>query len=223
MELPSKWRFDEVKRSFHPRLLLVALFALLAGVIVFLQWDTGARAERRVRKFLVAENPSAQRHFDKNAWNSERLGESSWMVSRWFAVVPSTPERFLVDREGVVQRLSAGSLSDILRDEFQPHVTDSDHEKFIEDFLKMLNNERFIRLQSVNDIPGYQNRPLPAEQAAKIEPPHRTAEGNQVIFTYQQIGGWVRRYEFHYVKGGSFQHVTESLLGHGIGDAQIYE
>lgn len=212
-----------MKRSRHFRFLLAVLIALAVGLIVFFQRDTGGRAERRVREFLVAENPSAQRHFDKNAWNSERLGESSWMVSREFAVVPSKPERFLVDREGSVQRLSAGSLSEILREEFRPHVTDPDHEKFIEDFLRMLKDGSFIRLHSVDDIPGYQIRPLPAEQSAKIKPPHRTAEGNQVIFTYQQIGGWVRRYEFHYVKGGSFQHVTESLLGHGIGDAQIYE
>lgn len=224
MQEPSKWRPHEVKRSFLPRILLVALFALLAGAIAFLQWDTGARAERRVRRFLVAEKPSAQKYFDDYAWGSKRIGESSWSV--WGGprnIQPFLPERFLVNRKGTVHRVAAGPLSDILRDEFQPHVTYPDHEKFIEDFLKMLNNERFIRLQSVNDIPGYQNRPLPAEQAAKIEPPHRTAEGNQVIFTYQQIGGWVRRYEFHYVKGGSFQHVTESLLGHGIGDAQIYE
>ena len=213
-----------MNRSRNFRFLLAMLLALAVGLTVFLQWDTGGRAERRVRKFLVAEKPSAQKYFDDYAWGSKRIGESSWSV--WGGprnVQPFLPQRFLVNRKGTVHRVAAGPLSDILRDEFQPHVTDPDHEKFIEDFLKMLNNERFIRLQSVNGIPGYQNRPLPAEQAAKIEPPHRTAEGNQVIFTYQKIGGWVRRYEFHYVKGGSFQHVTESLLGHGIGDAQIYE
>ncbi len=89
--------------------------------------------------------------------------------------------------------------------------------------LKRHHGESVILLQSVDDIPGYQDRPLPAEQAAKIEPPHRTSEGNQVYFTYQRIGGFIRRYEFHYMKAGSFHHATEIELGHGIGDAQYYE
>lgn len=144
------------------------------------------------------------------------------MVHLGFAGLPMKPERFLVDRKGTVHRVAAEPLSDILREEFHPHVTDQDHEKFIEDFLKKLHDESFIRLQSVDDIPGYRRRPLLADHAMEIQPPHRTAEGNQVFFTYQQIGGYVRRYEVHYVKGGSFLRVEETGLGKGVGDARFY-
>ena len=213
-----------MRRPRHFRFLLAALLALAAGLTLFFQWDTGGRAERRVRKFLVAEKPSAQKYFDDYAWGSKRIGESSWSVWRELLnTQPSLPERFLVDRKGTVHRVAAEPLSDILREEFRPHVTDPDHEKFIEDFLKMLhNNESFIRLQSVNDIPGYQNRPLPAERATEIQPPHRTPEGNQVFFTYQEIGGHVRRYEINYVKGGAFLRVEETELGKRIGAATFY-
>lgn len=223
-----------MKRSLQPRLLFVALFALVAGAIVLLQWDprgkdelpearTHATPEHRVREFLAAESPSAVREPDDHIWNSEPLGESSWMVSRGLkGLRGAKPERFLVGREGTVHRVAAGPLSDILREEFHPHLTDPDHQKFISDFIKRLHDESFIRLQSVDDIPGYQNRPLPAEQAAEIQPPHRTPEGNQVFFTYQQIGGVVRRYEIHYAKDGGFLRVEETGLGQGIGNALYY-
>lgn len=145
------------------------------------------------------------------------------MVSHGIQGLPMKPDRFLVDHEGTVYRIAAGPLSEILREEARPHATDPDHEKFISDFIMTLHDESFIRLQSAEDIPGYQNRPLPAELAAEIQPSHRTVEGNQVFFTYHPIGGCVRRYEFHYGKGGSFHHVTESQLGHGIGDARYYQ
>lgn len=198
--------------------------ALAVGLTVFLQWDTGARAERRVRRFLVAEKLSAQEYFDDYAWGSKRIGESSWIVWRdHLNVQPLMRSRFLVNRKGTVHRIAAEPLSDILREEFRPHVADPDHEKFIEDFIKMLHDESFIRLQSVDDIPGYRRRPLLADHAGEIQAPHRTPEGNQVFFTYQQIGGYVRRYEIHYAKDGSFLRVEETGLGKGIGDARFYQ
>lgn len=223
-----------MKRSFLPRILLVALFALLAAVIVFLQWDARVKAktsdsaaigmpERRVREFLAAESPSTVRESGDHIWSSEPLGECSWMVSRALkGLRGGKPERFLVDCEGTVHRVAAGPLSDILREEFRPHLTDPDHEKFITDFFKRLHGESFIRLQSVEDIPGYQNRRLPTERAAEIQPPHRTPEGNRVFFTYQQIGGVVRRYEVHYAKDGGFLRVAETELGERIGAATYY-
>ena len=145
------------------------------------------------------------------------------MVHWSLAGLPEKPDRFLVDRKGSVYRIAAEPLSDILRDEFRPRLTDPDHEKFIADYFKRLHDESFIRLQSVDDVPGYRNRPLLAERAAEIQPPHRTPEGNQVFFTYQQIGGYVRRYEIHYAKDGSFLRATETELGRGIGAARFYQ
>lgn len=199
---------------------------------MFLLWDAKVKnkpsesaalsmPERRVREFLAAENPSANNLFEDSVWTSERIGKSSWNVSHGSGGHPMIWSSFLVDRKGTVHRFAAGPLSDIMREEFRPHVTDPDHEKFIADFLKMLSGH-FIRLQSVDDIPGYQNGPLPAEQAAEIQPPHRTPEGTQVFFTYQQIGGFVRRYEVHYAKDGGFLRVEETVLGRGIGDARYY-
>jgi hypothetical protein len=160
--------------------------------------------------------------FNDSLWKSARLGSSSWMVYHGIQGLPMKPDRFLVDREGTVHRIAAGPLSDILREEARSHATNPDHEKFIADFIKRLHDESFIRLQSVKDIPGYPNRPLPAERAAEIQPPHRTPEGHQVFFTYQQIGGYVRRYEIHYAKDGSFLRAAETDLAGGIGDARYY-
>ncbi len=211
-----------MRRSRHFRIILVVLIVLAVGLIVFLRWDTGARAERRVREFLVAENPSGMNRFNDSIWSSARIGRSSWIVHLGFWGLPMKPDRFLVDREGTVYRIAAEPLSDILREEFRPRLTDPDHEKFISDLIQSLHDESFIRLQSVDDIPGYKNRPLLAEQAVEVQPPHRTPEGNQVFFTYQQIGGFVRRHEVHHAKDGSFLRVTETVLGEGIGQARYY-
>lgn len=229
-----------MKRPRHFRFLLILLIAGAVGLIVSLQWDARVKAKlpdsaaigmperhvrhvRHVREFLAAESPSTVRESGDHIWSSEPLGESSWMVSRGLkGLRGGKPERFLVDCERTVHRVAAGPLSDILREEFHPHLTDPDHEKFIADFIKRLHDESFIRLQSVDDIPGYQNRPLLAERAAEIQPPHRTPEGNQVFFTYQQIGGYVRRYEIHYAKDGGFLRVEETESGQGIGNARYY-
>ncbi len=212
------------------RNLLMGLFTLIllmtASVLVITITDTRWKAEYRVRKFILAEaKPEYHKYIKEYDYRASRLGTQSWLVLYASPMTqPYLPSYCLIDRDGEISRISAASLSKVMRTEFEPNANDSDHDKFIEDFLNLLHQERteIIDEGRIDALKSDPNHPISEDLAAKMHPPERTPDGTYIFFAYQMIGGHVRRYEFHYSSTGLFQECIVSEMASRVGPYSLY-
>ena len=213
------------------RNLLIGLFTLIslvtATVLVLANMDTRWKAEYRVGKFLLAETkPEYRKYFNEYEFIASRLGTQSWLVLYGSGMIqPSRPSYCLIDRDGVISHMSPVSLSKVMRTEFQPNAHDSDHNKFIQDFLNLLHQERteIISEARIDALKSDPRHPISEHLAAEMHPPERTPDGIYIFYAYQRIGGYVRRYEFHYSSTGLFQECIVSEMASRVGPYGLYQ
>jgi hypothetical protein len=207
---------------------LATFFSLLiASALVIANTDTQWKAEHNVRKFVIAEaKPEYQQYIKEYHFRANRLGTQSWLVVYGSPMVrPSIPSYCLVDRDGEITHMSPKSLSKVMRSEFHPNAHDSDHDKFINDFIHLLHHERteIIDEARIDALKSDSHNPIYEDIAAKIRPPERTPDGTYIFFAYQRIGGYVRRYEFNYDSTGAFRECIVSEVASRVGPYLMYQ
>ena len=212
------------------RNLLIGLFAIIslvtASVLVIANADTRWKAEYRVRKFLLAEaKPEHHKYINEYHYRADRFGTKSWLVLCSRSMMMHSMSYCLIDRDGEITRMSPESLSKVMRTEFEPNAHDSDHDKFIEDFVHLLHHEgkEIIDEARIDTLKSDPHNPIPEDLAAKIRPPERTPDGTYIFCAYQRIGGYVRRYEFHYSSTGAFRECIVSEVVSRVGPYQMYQ
>lgn len=208
-----------MKRKYLYGFIFISLI-----LISYLLWnfvlDTPQRAENRFRSYLISKNyEKSPSGYDNYYYNVSRFGSRSWIVSYGPYVVPSSPAQCIIDSEGNVSNLTAESLSKLMREEFDYRLHDKDHNQFIDRFLGILHGEKVVILDDVEIKKLQLFKDIPQDlHSLKL-----TQDRVEILFTYQQIGGMLRRYEFHYTSSGKFKQATMSEIARGVGPAKYYE
>ena len=224
-------------KRLNPLIIVFTLFSLVTATVLIIanttRWkpathaDTRWKPENRVQEFLLAEAiPENHRYIKECDYRASRLGTQSWLVSYASRMImPSIPSYCLIDRDGVISHMSPVSLSKVMRTEFEPNSQDSDHNKFIQDFLNLLHQEQteIIGEARIDALKSDPDHPISEDLAAMMHPPERTPDGIYIFYAYQRIGGYVRRYEFNYSSTGIFQECIVSELANRVGPYGLYQ
>ena len=133
------------------------------------------------------------------------------------------PWRHVMNSKGRVEELNAGSLNVVFLNEYPATPKKKDREKLIDDFTKLHAGESISIISTASDIPGYEKAPLDADIADALRAPFDSGKLTTVVYTYQQIGGIVRRYRFTFQGGERFSRAECAVVGRGIGEAHYYE
>lgn len=213
-------------RTRRRNILLILAAAMCVSVVSFLAYDRGFFSGSRRAEFLVRDHLAdhGTKRLRDYSFHATRLGKRSWLVGYGLiGVQPSIGSCYLVDSNGTALPMSPESLSKVMRGEFRPQRSDPGHDEFLLRFITLLHSERAEIISSPSDIPDHASAPLPPEMAALIRAPEDTEHDSHVFFTYQGIGGHVRRYEFQYEPDGAFIRAGVTSLGSRIGAAMYYQ
>ena len=100
------------------------------------------------------------------------------------------------------------------------------YQRHIELYLQIFRSESTILLRSTRDIPRYDDHPLPKDLQAALSAPWtydlRPNEPHCVVYTYQQTGGIVERWDFTFQNGKIGRHETIKFPT-PVGGAILYE
>jgi len=136
-------------------------------------------------------------------------------------IEPAIPRVFLMDSVyGGIHEKDLKSLTWLCQREFPEPKTETEKRSMLETFLR-LHHPRQRIISSLTDIPGHAKRKLDSDLASTIRPMFLFEEKDEevvfIVFTYEQIGGIVRRYRFPFKN--RLRLPTCIVLGSDIGDA----
>lgn len=134
---------------------------------------------------------------------------------------PSIPQVFVMDNVyGRIQENGMESLAWLCQREFPDPKTEEEKRTIVRTFLRLHRPEQRV-ISATADIPGYDKRRLDPDLEPTVSPAFATKDDAQtdafVVFTYERIGGAVRRYRFPFKKHLGLPACI--LLGSDIGDA----
>jgi hypothetical protein len=96
----------------------------------------------------------------------------------------------------------------------------------IREFMRLGNVYETVVVESLEEIPGYAERPLDSDLAGIKVGTQVTKNAEEekeiVVYTYTRINGLLNRYKF-WVKGKHFRCQSCTLMGRDIGDAHRLE
>jgi hypothetical protein len=152
------------------------------------------------------------------------FGRSTWVIHCYAnGLEPQHSWRHVMNSRGEVMELTLDSMNVVFRNEYPSSPQENDRKTLIEAFTKLHSGESVSIISRLSDIPGYDKTPLDPDIAPAVRGPFSFGKLTTVVYTYQQIGGIVRRYRFAFDDGATFRKAECIIVGHGIGDAQYYE
>lgn len=138
--------------------------------------------------------------------------------------LPRSPNIYIMDNNvGTIQEKSLESLRHLCNTEFSPFLSEDSRKKIIEIFIK-LYCENSIIIHSINDIPGYYKNKLDPDLEKTIRPIFKIQNNAKndsyvyVIYTFEEIGGYIRRYRFEFNKKNLISDVQCIEIGREIGE-----
>ena len=128
-----------------------------------------------------------------------------------------------MNSRGRVKTLTMDSMNVVFLNEYSSSPQEKDRKQLIDDFTKLHSGEHIIIINKTSDIPGYDKAPLDPDIADAVRAPFSFDKLTTVVYTYQQIGGIVRRYRFAFKNGITFRNSECAVVGRRIGEAQYYQ
>ena len=183
------------------------------------------RVEEKKARLLFAQYlTSIGRPPEEFAFNPKPFGTSTWLIDCYTRdEEPSLPWRHVMNSRGEVKELTMDSLNIVFLNEYPSPLDDNARKKLIEDLSGLHSGERVSIITKTSDIPGYDRVPLDKDIADALRAPFSFGKLTTVAYTYQQIGGIVRRYRFSFENSARFRRVECAIVGRDIGEAQYYE
>ncbi|MBN2053807.1 hypothetical protein JW905_02715 [bacterium] len=135
-------------------------------------------------------------------------------------MMPVSITRWIVDAGHGARPVEISSLLYAFQTDYPCVRTEHDKVSLANLFVQLIAVYHQEIIDSTNDIPGYDNAPLDPDLAQSVRAPFHIGEKSYVLFTYQQIGGHVRRYRFTFRLTGVLDEVDCLELGSGIGEAR---
>lgn len=194
--------------------------------VISWNFETYKRADEEQAKKLFS---AYLKKYTENAadyeFNVKPFRKASWIVSCFTkGLQPAIAWRNLITAKGDVREINDDSLNILFMNEYPLSAnTKEDKEKVIKDFLGLYSGEEIIIINKASNIPGYDKNPLDPDLAPAIRAQYVNKDGITVIYTYQKIGGIVRRFRFHWTEDNRFRKAECSKLAKDIGAADYYE
>ncbi len=138
----------------------------------------------------------------------------------WYKVILVSDGGRLVDPER-----SAGEARQVIEEIAGPAKDLAGYRRHVELYLKGFRKEPVMVLQSTKDIPGYGKHPLAKDLEAAVLAPRMYDDAeftHCIVYSYQQAGGLVERWDFLFRKGRISDVYTLRLPG-SVGDAFFYQ
>jgi len=153
------------------------------------------------------------------------FGKSTWFIMCfWKGIHPAMDWRHLITAQGVVKEINDDALNVLFMGEYPLSAyTEEEKEKTIKAFLGVYSGEAIDIIHKASDIPGHDKKPIDEDLAPAIRAPYINKDGITVVYTYQKIGGVVRRFRFHWTQDQRFRRAEAAKLAEGIGAADYYE
>ncbi|MBI4387700.1 MAG: hypothetical protein HY582_01490 [Candidatus Omnitrophica bacterium] len=134
---------------------------------------------------------------------------------------------YLYDSKGTFRPLAMGDLPALVQtyqDYFSASMSEEKHLNLIRSFIGL--NEGGQIISSVSEIPGYSAGQLTPDVEANIQPlASSKGNGNLVVYTifsYNNVGGAVSKYQFEFDKNGRLKSVEHTILATQVGSAIYY-
>ena len=205
------------------RTILLVTAAFLASSSLHARQFTRVE-EKKARLLFVEHLKGIGKSPQEHAFNLRPFGKSTWIISCFTkGIQPSLPWRHVMSSRGEIRELTMDSLNVVFLNEYPSSPGKKEQEQLIRDFVKLHAGERVSVIGKTSDIPGYAKTPLDADIAEAVRAPFSFGELVTVVYTYQQIGGIVRRYRFTFENGTRFRKAECAVVGRAIGEAQYYE
>ena len=180
--------------------------------------------EKKARSLFVQHLKFIGKPPGELAFSLKPFGSSTWLIDCYTKdEEPSIPWRHVMNSRGEVKELTMDSLNIVFLNEYPPSLDDDARKKLIADFSELHSAERVSIITKTSDIPGYDKAPLDKDIADALRAPFSFGKLTTVVYTYQQIGGIVRRYRFSLENGTRLKRVECAIVGRDIGEAQYYE
>ncbi len=151
--------------------------------------------------------------------------QATWLVTAYTKRLhPAIGWRHIITHDGTVKEISDDSLNVLFMNEY-PLSADTGEEKnkVIKAYLDIYSGETIDIINKATDIPGHDKRPLDEDLAPAIRAPYVNKDGVIIVYTYQKIGGIVRRFRFNWTKDKRFRKAEVADLAKDIGSADYYE
>jgi len=141
---------------------------------------------------------------------------------------PSIRTRYLMDlKTGKIREKSSGSVSLAINMEFARPETEEDYRRLMETFIRLISDHGAAILSRTADIPQYEKQKLDEDIEAAVRAPFKTRDKQYpvvyVCYTYERIGGYVKRYRFPFLMDGRLATPACTTFGRDIGDAHYLE
>jgi hypothetical protein len=180
--------------------------------------------EKKAKSLFVQHLKSIGKTPEELAFNTKPFGKSTWLIDCYTkGLKPALPWRHFMNSRGEVNELTMDSMNVVFLNEHGQSPEEEDRKKLIESFITLHSGERVSIINKATDIPGYAKAPLDADIADAIRGPFSFGKLTTVVYTYQQIGGIVRRYRFSFENGTVFKKSECAIVGREIGEAQYYK
>ncbi len=180
--------------------------------------------EAKAKSLFTEYLKGSGRPTEEYAFNLKPFGNSTWLINCYTKhFSPALPWRHVMNSRGEIKEMTMDSLNVVFLNEYPSSPKEKDRDNLIQDFVKLHAGEPVSVINKTSDIPGYDKAPLDPDIAQAVRAPFSYDNLIAVVYTYQQIGGIVRRYRFQFENGTTFKRVECAVLGKDIGEAQYYE
>jgi hypothetical protein len=180
--------------------------------------------EKKARHLFAQHLKSISKAPEAFAFNLKSFGKSTWLIDCYSKdEEPSISWRHVMNSRGEVKELTMDSMNIVFLNEYGASLEEKERKKLIKDFTALHSGERVSIINETADIPGYAKAPLDADIADAVRAPFSFGKLTTVVYTYQQIGGIVRRYRFTFENGTTFKRAECAVVGRAVGEAQYYE
>jgi hypothetical protein len=222
---PPKSHFNRwVTEKKNMKRIIVTVLALCTIMPMIDAKELERVEEKKARSLLALHLKSISKTPEAFAFNLRPFGKSTWLIDCYTKdEEPSISWRHVMNSRGEVKELTMDSLNIVFLNEYGASPEEKERKKLIEDFTTLHSGERVSVINKTADIPGYAKAPLDADIADAVRAPFSFGKLTTVVYTYQQIGGIVRRYRFTFDNGTTFRKAECAIVGRNIGDAQYYE
>lgn len=212
-----------VEMQYVKRIFLVAT-AIFLAVSVARAAELKRVEESKANSLFVEYLRSRGLSPDDYAFKLKAFGKATWIISCYATgMKPSLPWRHVMNSRGEVDELTMDSLNGVFLNEYSALPEEKDRTGLIQEFVKLHAGEEVSIVNGAADIPGYAKAPLDQDIAGAVRAPFSFSNLITVVYTYQQIGGIVRRYRFQFQNGVNFSRVEVAVVGRAIGEARYYE
>jgi len=180
--------------------------------------------EKKAKSLFVQHLKSIGKTPEEFAFNTKPFGKSTWLIDCYTkGLEPALPWRHVMNSRGRVKELTMDSMNVVFLNEYGVSPEEKDRKKLVEAFTTLHSGERVSIISRTSDIPSYAKAPLDADIADAVRASFSFGKLTTVVYTYQQIGGIVRRYRFTFDNGTAFRNAECSVVGRKIGEAQYYK